>query len=396
MAVNDLVINQASTILNTIMQQANIGGAMVTVDGGNFVSVGQTALKAGYDVILNAISQVLTRTIFSVRPYKGKLEGIMMDEQRFGNMSRKLSIADSDFADGEFDLPADGTAVDHYKIKRANVLQLNFYGANNYKFQSPTIFKDQLDIAFSSPDELVKFWGMVTSNAQDIISQAHENLRRATIANFIGAKIKANTDGIESGTVIHLLTEYNTETGLTLTSTTVKEPSNYPAFMQWVYGRIQGLCSLMTERSEKFHTNITGKAIKRHTPLEKQKIYLLNPEMYMMDARVLADRYHVNFLTLGDYEAVNFWQNIDKPDEIKVTPTVLQKDGTLQVTAEAISQANIFGVVFDEEALGVTTVNNFTLATPINADGAYTNIFYHFTDRYYTDFTENGFVLLMD
>ena len=396
MAVNDLVINQASTILNTIMQQANIGGAMVTVDGGNFVSAGQTALKAGYDVILNAISQVLTRTILSVRPYKGKLEGIMMDEQRFGNMSRKLSIADSDFADGEFDLPADGTAVDHYKIKRANVLQLNFYGANNYKFQSPTIFKDQLDIAFSSPDELVKFWGMVTSNAQDIISQAHENLRRATIANFIGAKIKANADGIESGTVIHLLTEYNTETGLSLTSTTVKEPSNYPAFMQWVYGRIQGLCSLMTERSEKFHTNITGKAIKRHTPLEKQKIYLLNPEMYMMDARVLADRYHVNFLTLGDYEAVNFWQNIDNPDEIKVTPTVLQKDGTLKVTQEAISQANIFGVVFDEEALGVTTVNNFTLATPINADGAYTNIFYHFTDRYYTDFTENGFVLLMD
>ena len=66
MAVNDLTVNQAATILNAIMQQANIGGDLAVIDGSNFVSVGQTVLKAGYDVILNAISQVLTRTIFSM------------------------------------------------------------------------------------------------------------------------------------------------------------------------------------------------------------------------------------------------------------------------------------------------------------------------------------------
>ena len=158
MAVNDLIVNQAATILNALMQPANIGGDLAVIAGSNFVSVGQTVLKAGYDVILNAISQVLTRTIFSVRPYEPKFGNLRRTAEQFGNMTRKLNIADSDFENGEFDLPADGSAVDHYKIKRANVLQLNFYGMNNYELQLPTIFRNQLDIAFSSPDELVQFW----------------------------------------------------------------------------------------------------------------------------------------------------------------------------------------------------------------------------------------------
>ena len=65
-----------------------------------------------------------------------------------------------------------------------------------------------------------------------MLSQAEENLARATVANFIGGKIASNAAGVESGNIIHLLTEYNTETGQQLTKTTVKEPQNYPAFMQ--------------------------------------------------------------------------------------------------------------------------------------------------------------------
>lgn len=398
MAVNNLTVSQASTILNTIMKQANIGGDMATVDGSNFVSVGQTALKAGYDVILNAISQILSRTIFSVRPYAEKFGGIAIDTEKFGNMVRKLSIADSEFSNGEFELPSDGSSVDMYKIKRANVLQMNFYGQNNYMLQSPTIFKNQLDIAFSSPEELVRFWGMITQNAADTIAQAHENLRRATVANYIAGKIAADEEGVESGNVIHLLTEYNEATGQNLTKTQALAPENYEGFIQWCYGRIEGISSMLTERSEKFHTNVEGKAIKRHTPRELQKAYFLNPTRAMIDARVLADKYHVNFLTLPGYEAVNFWQNIDEPDAIKATPTYLQKDGTLKAIEDssAINQTDVFGVIFDEEALGTTTVSAYSLATPINAVGAYTNLFYHFTDRFYTDYTENGVVFLMD
>lgn len=132
--------------------------------------------------------------------------------------------------------------------------------------------------------------------------------------------------------------------------------------------------------------------------MDMQKVYLFNPDMYMMDARVLADKYHANFLTYADYEAVNFWQNIEAPASIKVTPTYLQKDGTLKAveSASAIKQDNIFGVVFDRDALGYSPIDEWVGVTPLNAKGGYTNTFIHKTIRYWTDYTENGFVLLMD
>lgn len=391
MAVNDLTFNQLSTVLNSIVKQATGQQTQQVTNTAEFVSVAQTALKTGYDPVLQAISQVLSRTIFSIRPYTRKFGGLMVSNQQFGNIVRKLNIADKDWEnDSRFEL-TDGSGVDMYKVNKPAILQTNFYGANVFE-KSLTIFKDQLDCAFSSPDEFGRFVSMTMTNASDMIEQAHENLARATLANFIGGKISGDT-----ASVIHLLTEYNTITGLgtPLTAETVYQPANFKPFMQWVYSRVASLSSLMTERTQKFHINVTGKEISRHTPVNKQKVYLYAPARYQTETMVLADVYHDNFLRMADNETVNFWQSIDKPDEINVQPVYLQTDGTLK-TGEALNKANIFGVMFDEEAAGYTVVNQWSAPTPFNVKGGYSNIFWHFTDRYWNDFTENGVVLLLD
>lgn len=390
MAVNDLTFNQLSTVLNSIVQQATGKQAQQVTNTAEFVSVAQTALKTGYDPVLQAISQVLSRTIFSIRPYTRKFGGLMVSNQQFGNIVRKLNIADKDWEnDSRFEL-ADGSGVDMYKVNKPSILQTNFYGANVFE-KSLTIFKDQLDCAFSSPDEFGRFVSMTMTNASDMIEQAHENLARATLANFIGGKISGDT-----ASVIHLLTEYNTITGLELTAGTVYQPANFKPFMQWVYSRVASISSLMTERTQKFHINVTGKEISRHTPVNKQKVYLYAPARYQTETMVLADVYHDNFLRMADNETVNFWQSIDKPDEINVQPVYLQTDGTLKTDGSPVNKNGIFGVMFDEEAVGYTVVNQWSAPTPFNVKGGYSNIFWHFTDRYWNDFTENGVVLLLD
>ena len=391
MAVNDLTFNQLSTVLNSIVQQATGKLAQQETNTAEFVSVAQTALKTGYDPVLQAISQVLSRTIFSIRPYTRKFGGLMVSNQQFGNIVRKLNIADKDWEnDSRFEL-TDGSSVDMYKVNKPAILQTNFYGANVFE-KSLTIFKDQLDCAFSSPDEFGRFISMTMTNASDMIEQAHENLARATIANFIGGKISG-----DAASVIHLLAEYNTITGLEtpLTAETVYQPANFKPFMQWVYSRVASLSSLMTERTQKFHINVTGKEISRHTPVNKQKVYLYAPARYQTETMVLADVYHDNFLRMADNETVNFWQSIDKPDEINVQPVYLHANGTLK-TGDPLNKANIFGVMFDEEAAGYTVVDQWSAPTPFNVKGGYSNIFWHFTDRYWNDFTENGIVLLLD
>ena len=124
---------------------------------------------------------------------------------------------------------------------------------------------------------------------------------------------------------------------------------------------------------------------------------------FQIEARVLADAFHDNYLKYADVDTVNFWQNIDKPTSINATPSYLKKDGTIFMptlsgnspTAPTTSDA-IFGVIFDEEAVGVTMINNSLDSTPFNARGHYTNLWWTSTYRWWNDFTENGIVLLLD
>lgn len=390
MAANDLSFNQLSTVLNSIVAQATGKKPLAITNTSEFISVAQTALKTGYDPLLQSISQVLSRTIFSTRPYYRKFGGIQVDNQKWGNITRKLNISDKDWEnDVRFEL-VDGESVDMYKVNKPNILQTNFYGANVYE-RSYTIFKDQLDCAFSGPDEFARFLSMVTGNCTDMIEQAHENLARATVANYIGGKVKGDADSC-----IHLLTEYNALTGLALTKENVYQPANYKPFIDWVYSRIATLTELMTERSQLFHTNITGKTINRHTPLQRQRVYLYAPARFNIESMSLANTYNYNFLKMAYNETVNYWQSIQSPSKINVKPSYLQADGTITTPEAALEQDGIFGVIFDEEALGYTVMNQWSATTPFNAKGGYSNVFFHFTDRFWNDFTENGLVLLLD
>lgn len=390
MAANDLSFNQLSTVLNSIVAQATGKNPLAITNTSEFISVAQTALKTGYDPLLQSISQVLSRTIFSTRPYYRKFGGIQVDNQKWGNITRKLNISDKDWEnDVRFEL-VDGESVDMYKVNKPNILQTNFYGANVYE-RSYTIFKDQLDCAFSGPDEFARFLSMVTGNCTDMIEQAHENLARATVANYIGGKVKGDADSC-----IHLLTEYNALTGLALTKENVYQPANYKPFIDWVYSRIATLTELMTERSQLFHTNITGKTVNRHTPLQRQRVYLYAPARFNIESMSLANTYNYNFLKMAYNETVNYWQSIQSPSKINVKPSYLKDDGTITTPEAALEQDDIFGVIFDEEALGYTVMNQWSATTPFNAKGGYSNVFFHFTDRFWNDFTENGLVLLLD
>lgn len=390
MSVNTMSFEDAAAILNNIRKQVTGETAAAPINTSQFVSVATTVLQAGYDPVMGAITQMVSRTIFSIRPYNRKFGGIKMDQEQWGAIVRKLSIADKDWdTDTHFAL-VDGQSIDHYEVNKPNILQTNFYGANVYE-KSVTIFKNQLDNAFSGPAEFGRFMAMVTQNIMDMIEQCHESIARMTIGNFIGAKVS------QSSGVIHVLTEYNTETGMNppLTATTVYDPANFGDFCKWLFARVATLTSLMTERSQEFQMNVTGKEVNRHTPYADQKVYMYAPIINELRARVLSGAFHPEFIDYADVEAVNFWQSIQSPMRLNVTPVYMKPDGTFD-TAAAQNITNLLGVIFDRDALGYTVVDETSAVTPMNAKGLYWNNFYHFTDRWYNDFTEKGIVLLLD
>lgn len=388
--MNTLTIEQTSAVLNDVLAQVTGSKVIGTVTPENFVSVATTVLKQDYDVTLKAISQVLSRTIFSVRPYTRKFKGLEADEIRYGNHVRKLNLSDLPFEDDQRYTLEDNISVDMYKVRKPKVLQVNMYGQETFQTHY-TVFREQLDVAFSSMEEFGRFLAMVAQNLSDTIEQAHESLARATVANFINGKVKGDTPN-----VIKLVTVYNDMTGATLTPDTVKQPQNFVPFVKWMYGYLSTISSLLTERTVKYHINVTDHEIARHTPASMQSLYLYSPELNNIRTSVLSDVFNPDFLKLAYTEQVNFWQSIDTPMGINNKPEYLLADGTTKVEEEAVVTSNVFGLMCDVEAMGYTVVNQWTATTPFNAAGGYSNIYFHFTDRYWNDFTENAVVFLLE
>ena len=403
MSVNTLNFEQVATVLTSIVKQATNQTVLTPTDTGSFTSVAQIALRADRDSVMNAISNVIARTLFAIRPYSAKMEGLMMDTFRWGAMMRKLSIADSDWADDPaYEWPAlfdstqtpptgNGQSIDPWKIKKPDIVQTNFYGASVY-FDEMSIFEDQIETAFTGPEQLGSFLSLVMTNLSNRLELSNEGLRRGLVANAIASVIAEN----QTDRVVHLLTEYNTATGQSFTATSIYEPANFPAFMKWVYSRVAQISDLFTEMSTKYQTVIAGKPVLRHTPYDAQRIYLYAPTRHDIDARVLADTFHDSYLTYADVESVNYWQSIATPDAIKITPAYTNTSGVVTSPAQPVEQDSIFGIMFDRDAMGMTLLDRRVLSTPLNTRGLYRNLHVHCKQRVVFDNTEKVVALLLD
>jgi len=401
MSVNTLTFQQSSAVLNSLVQQATGLSPVINTEA-DFISVAQTALALGKDIIFNELSNVLAKTIFAIRPYSASMKGLEKSLPQWGAYMRKFNIVASDWKDDDaykypvaFDATQEapsgnGQSVDQWIINKRDFVQTNFLGQSVFS-DHYTVFEDQLETAFRNSEEFGQFLSMITTDMSNKIELAKENMSRGLVANFIGGLIAENN----ASRNVHLLTEYNALTGLSLTATTVFQPDNYPAFMKWVYGRIASVASMFREMSLRYQTPLMGNPVPRHTPYNKQKMYMLGQDRYQIDSRVLADTFHDNYLKYADVETINFWQSIADPDTVMVTPTYTNAAGVATV-GTAVDKSGVFALLFDEDAMGWSMIHQNVIPTPVNGRGEYRNMWYHMRLRCFSDNTEKGVVFLLD
>lgn len=401
--VNSNIIYQAGTLLADVVQQATGRKVLTASTPGEWTSVAQSALSAGVEPILNTLVNMWSRTIFSVRPYSAKLKGLEMSADRFGLMTRKLSPVVKDPGDDAAYLwpvaydasqsPAtgDGNSVDMYAISKKQVLQTGFAGAAVYQ-EIFTIFKDQLDGAMQSPSEFLAFNEMQLTDRSNSIESWKENVKRSLLANMI---LSLNAENL-TGRVIHLITEYNADTGASLTSTTVFAPANFPSFVRWMVARFNTLARMMSERTAMFQTTISGKYVLRHTPAEDLRVYITGRFKDMMDTMALSVTFNDQYLKMADVEGINFWQAPASPASVTGKPTYTNTSGVATTPGSASTVSNIVGVMFDRDALGMASILEESALTPYNVKGRYWNNAYNNKFKTRFDMTEKAVLLLLD
>ena len=396
MSVNLMTKEQAATLLASLHDQVTGQTSIAPTDLSGFISMAQSTLRAGLDPVLNALSQMVGRTIIAVRPYDEKFSGLEFTNEAFGAIKRKVNYVEGAPEDEQSYQLVNGSAIDDWVVKKPEVLETHYYGSAIYS-DTLTIFTTQLRGAFTSPEALGEFMSGLMTHFSNERKQWLEDMKRGILSDFIAAKYTSATavGSVSTDQVVHLLTEYNAASGLSLTSTTVYQPANFAPFIRWCYARINTLARLMSERSEKFQQRITGKPIMRHTRPQDLRAYILAPFMDQIEAMTLSDTYNTNYLKMVDREAVSFWQAIDNPDEIQVTPAFV--DGDLVIdTANAVTLSGVVGVLFDRDACGYNIIRDDLETSAYNAHGSYYNLVPHVDVQLMNDISEKGVVLMLD
>lgn len=383
-------------LMNAVVSQATGRTDLAVVDTTTFASVGEIVLRTGTENTLNAISTVIGKTIFSVRPYKGKLESLRVAQQRWGGQVRKIinlydeaEKSDDWNTDVAQNALADGGSVDMYKIRKPKALQLNFYGTKVLQ-KHITRFRDQLSLAFHNEDEFIRFIDSVMVEFSNEIELLNEAESRATLLNFMA--------GISSMglTEVDLVAEYNNEystqyTRAQLLSTYIE------SFMKFVAAEIKIYSSRLTDMSTLYHANLTGyNKIMRHTPKERQKMVMYEPIFIKTQAEVYSGLFNPEYLDIGSFEGVNYWQSQSTPTAINVKPNILNvADGSSKNAETAVELDYVLGILFDEEACGVMPQFDYSSTTPFNSAGGYYNMFMHWRFNSYCDYTENAVLFVM-
>ena len=401
---NDLRVTQCSALLSQVIGNMNGMVEPPAMDNPEqVVSVATTVLKAGMDPLMGAISQVWADTIFAVRPAeKGYLRSLEMDLSRYGNATRKLSPLSMPPEDNEefgssiaynFDTSTspDGRSVDPWQIHKQYVQQTNFYGTATYA-QSWTVFRDQLNTAFHSFEELSKFNAMELQRRYNDWERFREAVAETMQVNFIGALLKENMDG----RIIHALSEYNTKTGEQFTEQDIYKPANFKSFVQWLRARIETQIKLMARQSAMWQTVVDGKQVIRHTPRNKVRIAMLSEFANEMDYMALANTKHDEYLTIGAYEEIPYWQHIAHPDQITVKPVYTAINGTVAKADTNVEKSGVIALIHDVDALGYCITDTWQATTPININGGYWNTCNHAYIKTVQDQTEKAVLVVLD
>jgi hypothetical protein len=273
-----------------------------------------------------------------------------------------------------------------------------------------TVFRDQLVNAFSGPEQLGSFVAAKANEVNNKWVQWTEDLARGLIINAIFAICGQYDYG--RGNVLHLITMYNEDTGSSITLDDVKAGASAKPFWEYVRAKIRTIQRLFTNRNiAGVGAMLAGHNILRHTPYNKQKVYLLAPYMDLMETSTLSEAFHNDMLKYADYEGVSYWQAfMDSGEDYLEFDTVsaskyvyLNPDNgqyadvpTGSSEDNPTTRAHVLGLIFDEDMMNTNIKDTIVQNTPMNAQGLYYNTWLTAHAQYCQDFTEKCCILMLD
>ena len=412
-------------LINAMVE--DLSGQTATIratDTSSFISAGELVMSYGTENVLNELGMLIGRILVAARPYKGRWDIISaVNSREFTMRMEKISfynrkampsgafntdiytnIAEG-FTNGQnLDTNDDPQSTKSMWEQKLSIPMILNFGGSSVWQDCITIPEIQLQGAFRNEGEFNEFIsGMLTEHENDIELEK-EAFRNAIVLNYIaGIYDMGNTN--MPGSVVNLTEAFNVryygsdttqyKTSAELRSTYFKE------FIAFAVTTIKKYSMLMRNKSANYHwtpaKTVGGEslALLRHTPREKQKLFMYAPLWIDAEAMIMPELFNDQYLDIGNFERVMYWQNENDPSAIQIYPAIPDVSTGAQTKGDKVTIDYLVGCLFDTDACFSDFGIERSTSTPVEARKFYRNIWNTYKKNGLNDFTEKGIIFIM-
>lgn len=404
-------VKDAYAVMNALARQATAQADISVVDHQSFIDAGTTTLATGTENVLNSIARTLAKVVVASRPYKGKFGLINASENQFNTRKAKINYyAEDNEATGAFNTDLYTNIADGYdngtnsgaslgtmwEQKLPRVLERFFLSEAAWD-KHYTIPLVQLQSAFNDEATFISFMNGRLTEIENDIESTMESYNRSIVVDRIAgiySQVNALTPTLGSECAVDLIKYFNDECGTTYTREEILQ-EHLTEFMEIFIAKLKIDSDRLEERTALYHNpyKITDGGVDynilRHTPKDKQKLFLFSEFITKAKTRVMPEIFNPEYLKIENYEGVTYWQSSKPGKRMSIDCKPALPDGA---TSSEVALDYVVGMLFDTD--GLMTINQFTGAytTPVEARKLYQNTWYHWKRGSIQDYSENSII----
>ena len=354
-------VAQIYSIINEVSKQAFGEKAVAVVDSGSFVSLGDKVLSSSTDkeLFTNTLVDRIGNTVFSVRQYEGKANGMVRHPFEYGCILQKIYIDLPEAKQNNaWEIGKGDYTPSYAPVIKPTVKQKLFDKIATWELDV-TIPDFMLRTAFTNETAMATFIDAIfvaMSNMMEVALEQNANMIRA---NAIARKLSS----VKPCAKINLLTQYNTLTNAGLTVASAMRDTN---FLKWASMQID----LWTKRFSNMNSVFNEEGYRRHTTKSEIVLDVLQDFASSVNSFLQSDTYHNEVTALPRYNEVAYWQGAGEAFDFDSVSSINVKL-TDQLT---VNEKGIVAIAYDYEAMGVT-IKERRSTTERNNKDEYTNYY---------------------
>lgn len=378
--------------------------AVVAQDLSNIVDIGEAVFGANkVDNYVKSLVDHIGKVIFVNRPYSGSAPSVLKTAWEFGSVLEKIQCAMPEARENKSWELTDGAEYSPNVFYKPQVSAKFFNSKTTFEIDL-SFTQMQVKESFSNAEQLNAFLSMLYNSVEKAFAVKFDTLIMSTINNATAQTLKAEFPDVADGNysasngtkAVNLLKAYNDASGQSLT---VAKALSDKEFLRFASAEIRKYVARLSKMSTLF--NVGAKA--RFTPRDRLHMVFLSDFIVDMESVLQSDTFHKELVALPNgIETVPYWQGVKKGSG---TPYALDAIGEIHInindrtagtigTEVTLANGAILGVMFDDDALGVSNLDK-RVTTNYNPKAEFYTNFYKMDAGFFNDLDENFVVFFI-